>query len=62
MEHTQIYGTHSWLVKELVDVTVKLFSIILKVIAMGRIPEGWKKANALPICKGQEEEGELKDS
>ena len=39
------------MVKELADVIVKLFSMILKVIATDRIPEGWKKANVLPIFK-----------
>lgn len=39
------------MVKELADVIVNLFSIILKVLTMDRIPEGWKKTNVLPIFR-----------
>lgn len=53
----QIYGTHPWLAKELADVIVKLFSAILKVIAMERIHEGWKKANVLPVFKKDKKNG-----
>lgn len=51
MHHTQFYGMHPWLVKELAAVFGKLFWIVWKDLAVNRVPEGWRKASVFPILK-----------
>jgi len=44
-------GIHPRMLRELVEVIARLFSITGKLWGMGELPEGWRKANVTSVLK-----------